>query len=286
MQLIFSLTYATTATTEDNKIWSIDINSVMQFSLLFLLKNDTINLEKKSLMGVIIMQNEDLNYFSNNQLKFSNEELKAIKKKTHNMLNKDRIIKVEKNHFWIYLVLMVLGFILVMPYVFVSTSCKVAENALSTTMSIGAGIIGAVILAYLIEWSNELKSDKDKINNYNCSIQNVHLTLWKVFMCRPLSNLNGNLSNIKPFIDQQADLYISYYEIAIRQIDTHIEQFGNLIDKDIYNDLLLVKEQLIRFISGIKNRIDANYILSLDGSKEYLEKHCTTKWLKDQWLIY
>lgn len=87
MQLIFSLTYATTATTEDNKIWSIDINSVMQFSLLFLLKNDTINLEKKSLMGVIIMQNEDLNYFSNNQLKFSNEELKAIKKKTHNMFN-------------------------------------------------------------------------------------------------------------------------------------------------------------------------------------------------------
>ena len=49
------------------------------------------------------MQNEDLNYYSNNQLKFSNEELKAIKKKTHKMLNKGRIIKVEKNHFWIYL---------------------------------------------------------------------------------------------------------------------------------------------------------------------------------------
>ena len=88
------------------------------------------------------MQNEDLNYYSNNQLKFSNEELKAIKKKTHKMLNKGRIIKVEKNHFWIYLGLMVLGFILVIPYVFVSTSYKVAENALSTTMSIGAGIIG------------------------------------------------------------------------------------------------------------------------------------------------
>ena len=62
---------------------------------------------------------------------------------------------------------MVLGFILVIPYVFVSTSYKVAENALSTTMSIGAGIIGAVILAYLIELSNELKADNDKINNYN-----------------------------------------------------------------------------------------------------------------------
>lgn len=126
------------------------------------------------------MQNEDLNYYSNNQLKFSNEELKAIKKKTHKMLNKGRIIKVEKNHFWIYLGLMVLGFILVIPYVFVSTSYKVAENALSTTMSIGAGIIGAVILAYLIELSNELKADNDKINNYNCSIQNIHLTLWQV----------------------------------------------------------------------------------------------------------
>jgi len=31
VQLIFSLTYATTATTEDNKIWSIDVNFVMQF---------------------------------------------------------------------------------------------------------------------------------------------------------------------------------------------------------------------------------------------------------------
>ena len=106
---------------------------------------------------------------------------------------------------------MVLGFILVIPYVFVSTSYKVAENALSTTMSIGAGIIGAVILAYLIELSNELKADNDKINNYNCSIQNIHLTLWQVFMCRPLSDLKGNLPNFKPFIDRQADLYISYY---------------------------------------------------------------------------
>ena len=255
-------------------------------SLLFLSKNDIINLEEKFLMGVIIVQNKDLNYYSNNQLKFSNEELKVIKKKTHKILNKGRIIKVEKNHFWIYLGLMVLGFILVIPYVFVSTSCKVAENALSTTMSIGAGIIGAVILAYLIELSNELKSDKDKINNYNCSIKNIHLTLWKVFMCRPLSNLNENLSNIKPFVDQQADLYISYYEIAIRQIDTHIEQFGNLIDEKVCNDLFLVKERLIKFISDIKNPIESDYFLSLDGPKDWLRNHCTTEWLKVQWLIY
>lgn len=100
-------------------------------------------------------------------------------------------------------------------------------------MSIGAGIIGAVILAYLIELSNELKADEDKVDNYNRSIQNIHLTLWQVFMCRPLSNLKENLPNFKPFIDQQADLYISYYEIAIRQIDTHIEQFGNLIDEKV-----------------------------------------------------
>lgn len=232
------------------------------------------------------MQNEDLNYHSTIQFNFSNEELKTIKKKTHKILDKGRIIRVEKNHFWIYLSLLVLGFMLAIPYILIPASCEIAENALSTTMSIGAGIIGAVILAYLIELSNELKSDKGKINNYNCSIQNIHLTLWKVFMCRPLSNLNANLSNIKPFIDQQADLYISYYEIAIRQIDTHIEQFENLIDEDICNDLLLVKEQLIRFISGIKNRIDANYILSLDGPKEWLKKHCTQKWLKDQLLVY
>lgn len=232
------------------------------------------------------MQNEDLNYYSNNQLKFSNEELKAIKKKTHKMLNKGRIIKVEKNHFWIYLGLMVLGFILVIPYVFVSTSYKVAENALSTTMSIGAGIIGAVILAYLIELSNELKADNDKINNYNCSIQNIHLTLWQVFMCRPLFDLKGNLPNFKPFIDRQADLYISYYEIAIRQIDIHIGQFGNLIDEKVCNDLFLVKEQLIKFISDIKNPIESDCFLSLDGPKDWLRNHCTTKWLKDQWLIY
>lgn len=255
-------------------------------SLLFLLKNDIINLEEKSLMEVIIMQNEDLNYYSNNQLKFSNEELKTIKKKTHKTLNEGRIIKVEKNHFWIYLCLVGLGFMLVIPYVFVSVTCKIAENALSTTMSIGAGIIGAVILAYLIELSNELKADKDKVDNYNRSIQNIHLTLWQVFMCRPLSNLKENLPNFKPFIDQQADLYISYYEIAIRQIDTHIEQFGNLIDKKVCNDLFLVKEQLIKFISDIKNPIESDYFLSLDGPKDWLRKHCTTKWLHDQWLIY
>lgn len=153
-------------------------------------------------------------------------------------------------------------------------------------MFIGVGIIGAVILAYLIELSNELKADKDKVDNYNRSIQNIHLTLWQVFMCRPLSNLKENLPNFKPFIDQQADLYISYYEIVIRQIDTHIEQFGNLIDEKVCNDLFLVKEQLIKFISDIKNSIESDYFLSLDGLKDWLRNHCTTKWLHDQWLIY
>ena len=105
-------------------------------------------------------------------------------------------------------------------------------------------------------------------------------------MCRPLSDLKENLPNFKPFIDRQADLYISYYEIAIRQIDIHIEQFGNLIDEKVCNDLFLVKERLIKFISDIKNPIESDYFLSLDGPKDLLRNHCTTKWLKDQWLIY
>lgn len=44
--------------------------------------------------------------------------------------------------------------------------------------------------------------------------------------------------------------------------------------------------RLIRFISNIKNRTDANYILSLDETKKGLKNHCTTKWMKDQLLIY
>ena len=51
-----------------------------------------------------------------------------------------------------------------------------------------------------------------------------------------------------------------YYEMAIRQIDTHIEQFGNLIDEKVCDDLFIVKEQLVKFISDIK--IQLNLIIS------------------------
>lgn len=232
------------------------------------------------------MQNEDLNYYSSTQMKFGDKELKAIKKKTHEVLDEGRIIKVEKNHFWLYLGLLIFGFMLVIPYIFISTSCGGAEKILSTTMSIGAGIIGAVILAYLIELSNEVIADKEKINNYNCSIQNIHITLWQVFMCKPLSIFKDNLSDIKPFVDRQATLYIFYYEMAIRQIDTHIEKFGNLMDEKACNDLFIVKEQLIKFISDIKNPIESDYFSSLDGPKDWLRDHCSQEWLKCQWLIY
>lgn len=232
------------------------------------------------------MQNEDLNYYSSTRIKFSDKELEAIKKKTHKMLNKGRIIKVEKNYFWLYLGLLIFGFMLVIPYIFISTFCRVAEKILSTTMSIGAGIIGAVILAYLIELSNEVIADKEKINNYNCSIQNIHITLWQIFMCKPLTIFKDNLPDIKPFVDRQATLYISYYEMAIRQIDTHIEQFGNLMDEKVCDDLFIVKEQLVKFISDIKNPIESDYFSSLDGPKDWLREHCSQEWLKCQWLIY
>lgn len=41
------------------------------------------------------MQNKESNYYSNVQLKFSDEELKTIKKQTHKKLNNGRIIKVN-----------------------------------------------------------------------------------------------------------------------------------------------------------------------------------------------
>lgn len=233
------------------------------------------------------MPNDYLDYYSTIRLEFSNEELKEIKNRTHKMLDNGRIIKVEKNHFGIYFALLILGFILVMPYIFISTSYQVAENILSTAMSLGAGIIGAVILAYLIEMSNEIKADKEKINNYNTSIQNIHLTLWQVFMCRPLSDFKENSSDIKPFIDQMAELTISYYEMAIRQIDIHIKQFDNLMNEEACDDLFTVKGQLINFISSIKNPINSNLLpMTLDGTKKWLRDHCPQKWLKDQWLIY
>ena len=137
-----------------------------------------------------------------------------------------------------------------------------------------------------VPFRHKLKLGFKNLFTQKFSIQNIHLTLWQVFMCRPLSDLKGNLPNFKPFIDRQADLYISYYEIAIRQIDIHIGQFGNLIDEKVCNDLFLVKEQLIKFISDIKNPIESDCFLSLDGPKDWLRNHCTTKWLKDQWLIY
>ena len=225
--------------------------------------------------------------YSDIQIKFSEEELNRLKKDTKKILACNRILKVEKLHFCIYIILLVVSVSLLVPYLFVLTNCEQTKNIFSTMMSIGAGIIGAVILAYLIEWSNTMLSDKKVVRDYNSSIQNIHFTLWKVFACRSLSIFKGKAAQAKPFLDQMTDMYISYYELAINQIDAHMKQFENLINAERHNELVLVKERLIKFISDLKNQIDPEHrLLLLDGTKDWLKGHCTLEWLKKQFLIF
>lgn len=230
------------------------------------------------------MTNDVPNY-SDIQIEFSKKELKELKKKTKKLLAFDRIFGVEKLHFWIYLGLLIFSVLLLLPYSLLITNCVQANNVFSTLMSIGAGVIGAVVLAYLIEHSNILTADRKLINGYNNSIQNIHLTLWKVFMCKPLSVFRGNEAQLKPFLDHTADLYISYYEMAINLIDLHTKQYGDFLDAEKTSDFYTIKEQLVKFISDIRTRSDsAGRLLLLDGTKDWLKNHCTEEWLKKQFL--
>ena len=232
------------------------------------------------------MTNDVPNY-SDIQIKFSKNELKELKNKTKKLLAFDRVFGVEKLHFWIYLGLLIFSVLLLLPYSLLITDCVKASNVFSTLMSIGAGVIGAVALAYLIEYSNIITADRNLINGYNNSIQNIHLTLWKVFMCKSLSIFQGNEAQFKPFIDHTADLYISYYEMAINLIDLHTKQYEKFLDAEKISDFYTIKEQLIKFISDIRTRSDsAERLLLLDGTKDWLKNHCTEEWLKKQFLNY
>ena len=232
------------------------------------------------------MTNDVPNY-SDIQIEFSKKELKELKKRTKKLVALDHIFGVEKLHFWIYLGLLIFSVLLLLPYSLLITNCEQVNNVFSTLMSIGAGVIGAVVLAYLIEYSNVLTADRKLINGYNNSIQNIHLTLWKVFMCKPLSVFQGNEAQFKPFLDHTADLYISYYEMAINLIDSHTKQYGDFLDAEKTSDFYTIKEQLIKFISDIRTRSDsAGRLLLLDGTKDWLKNHCTKEWLKKQFLNY
>ena len=66
-------------------------------------------------------------------------------RKNEKISNK-QIIGISRNHFWIYLVFLIISLVLIVPY-FIDSQLIIS----SVLMSIGAGGVSAVLLGYFIE---------------------------------------------------------------------------------------------------------------------------------------
>lgn len=194
-------------------------------------------------------------------------------RKNEKISNK-QIIGISRNHFWIYLVFLIISLVLIVPY-FIDSQLIIS----SVLMSIGAGGVSAVLLGYFIELGSNLENLLNMKRSWTCAIYDIYVSLWMIIGCHPFQYMKSIVNGKGVFAVELAKKCIIQLNIALTKIDNLI--FFDCVSVEAAQFLGDLKNQIVSFIARLDNPVDDdNLIDSLEGCRGWLEKHCSEENIK------
>ena len=204
--------------------------------------------------------------------KDSLSKLKRFKRRKNEKISNKQIIGISRNHFWIYLVFLIISLVLIVPY-FIDSQLIIS----SVLMSIGAGGVSAVLLGYFIELGSNLDNLLNMKRSWNCAIYDIYVSLWMIIGCHPFQYMKSIVNGKGVFAVELAKKCIIQLNIALTKIDNLI--FFDCVSVEAAQ--FLGENQIVSFIARLDNPVDDdNLIDSLEGCRGWLEKHCSEENIK------